>query len=124
MNLLTESEVLSLQNKLKKLLETQLENLTEISQALHPVAPFEIDSSKYFNKARHELKELYTLLKEHTVYEVNVKLSGANVKHKALLFTGFKNGSYWNVFAPSYEQPFSLETVYSIQIVKKIMKWE
>lgn len=65
-------------------------------------------------------EEIYSSLnlKEHSVYSVFVKTTERNVEHHAILFTGFKTGSYTYVYNNSYEQPISLTKLHQIRVDK------
>lgn len=54
-------------------------------------------------------------LKEHSLYKVVVKSTKNNIAHYAFLFTGFKTGSYCEIYTNSYEHPIGMQKVYSIQ---------
>lgn len=43
-------------------------------------------------------------LKENSYYVVNVILYKGNVEHKAILYTGYKTGSYRTILNASYEE--------------------
>lgn len=61
-------------------------------------------------------------LKENSLYKVSVKTTEHNVEHTAFLFTGFKTGSYCEVYTNSYEQPIKMMNCYSIKVSKKLSK--
>ena len=61
-------------------------------------------------------------LDEHTTYLVEVKISRSNVEHKAILFTGFETGGYCTVYTNSYDMPIDLNKVYSMKVIKKLVK--
>ena len=63
-------------------------------------------------------------LEEHSIYLVKVKTTENNVEHEAVLFTGFKTGSYCEVYNNTYEQPIKLQKIYSLTIIKKITQWQ
>jgi len=63
-------------------------------------------------------------LKPHSVYLVLVKHRDNNPSHKAVLFTGFPNGSNSEVYCNNYEEPFSMMTLYSMKILKFLTKME
>ena len=51
-------------------------------------------------KDKESNQEMLTFLEvdEHSLYEVMVKTTKNNVKHKAFLFTGFDTGAYTYVY--------------------------
>lgn len=59
-------------------------------------------------------------LDERAIYLVEVKCSPSNSRHKSILFTGFKNGSYCEVYNNTYDAPIPLNKLHSIKIVKKV----
>ena len=59
-------------------------------------------------------------LSEHSVYLVKVKCFVRNIEHEAFLFTGFKSGSYCEVYNNSYDRPLELKEVYSITVIKAL----
>lgn len=59
-------------------------------------------------------------LKEHSIYKVRVKVSSDNVPHQAILFTGFNNGSYCEVYNNSYEHPIKMMHCDSIEIIESL----
>lgn len=59
-------------------------------------------------------------LAENTAYKVLVKVRANNPSHVAILFTGFKNGNYCEVYSNTYGSPVKLKDVYSIVILKKL----
>lgn len=61
-------------------------------------------------------------LKEHTLYRVTVKTSPNNVEHNAFLFTGFKTGSYCEIYTNSYDSAIPMRKMHSIEIDKKLSK--
>ncbi len=62
----------------------------------------------------------YFNLEEHSKYLVDVKVSINNIEHRAILFTGFKNGNYCVVYTNSYDAPIKMEDLYFMRIIKKI----
>jgi len=63
-------------------------------------------------------------LKEHTLYKVKVRFSDINVEHDSFLFTGFSTGGYCHLYKNSYEIPLSIESVWSLKIVKELSEIE
>ena len=61
-------------------------------------------------------------LKEHSLYKCTVKASKTNVEHTSFLFTGFKTGSYCEVYNNSYDHPIKLEDIYSISNIEFLSK--
>ena len=61
-------------------------------------------------------------LDENSVYLVRVKCRANNPEHKSILFTGFKNGSYCEIYNNNYDDPIKMDQVYSMKVVKKLTK--
>jgi len=61
-------------------------------------------------------------LEENTCYLVAVKCRANNPEHKSILFTGFKNGSYCEIYSNTYDNPIKMEDVYSMKVVRKLTK--
>ena len=61
-------------------------------------------------------------LEEHCVYLVYVKASQNNIKHKSILYTGFKSGSYCVVYNNSYEEPLNMRDIYFLEVIEKLTK--
>jgi len=59
-------------------------------------------------------------LKEHTLYEIKVSWGKSNPIHQAFLFTGFKTGSYCEVYTNNYDEPENMSRAYSIEIVREL----
>ena len=59
-------------------------------------------------------------LKENTTYLIKVKHSSGNIQHKAILFTGFRNGNYCTIYNNTYEGPADMMKAYSIIMVRKL----
>jgi len=66
--------------------------------------------------SKNNLSELYELLRENSVYRVEIKVSANNIKHEAILLTGFKNGNYWTIVNNSYDETVAYKSIYSIRI--------
>ena len=47
-------------------------------------------------------------MKENCIYSVFVSFNESNPFHHAILFTGFKSGSYCYIYSNSYERPYEL----------------
>jgi len=60
-------------------------------------------------------------LEEDMTYLVRVKTASTNVEHKAILFVGFKNGNYCEIYNNTYDSPINLADVYSMKIMKKLV---
>lgn len=67
-------------------------------------------------------EELFDVLdlKENTIYKVKVKVRSDNPEHNAILFTGFKNGDYCEVYSNNYDAPIKMMDLYSIKVIKKL----
>jgi len=61
-------------------------------------------------------------LEENTTYLVRVKHKANNIEHKAILFVGFKNGNYCEVYNNSYDRPTPMTSIYSMKVIKKLTK--
>lgn len=61
-------------------------------------------------------------LDENSVYMVRVKCRADNPEHKSILFTGFKNGNYCEVYNNGYDNPIKMDSLYSMKVVKKLAK--
>lgn len=59
-------------------------------------------------------------LVEDTLYEVEVKHSASNPRHKAFLFVGFQNGNYCEVYTNNYDAPVNVMKLYSLRIIRKV----
>jgi hypothetical protein len=59
-------------------------------------------------------------IKEHTLYLVNVSWNSCNPIHEALLFMGFRNGAYCQIYINNYECAYDLSGVHSLEIVKEL----
>lgn len=59
-------------------------------------------------------------LKENSVYLIRVKCSSANVEHDSILFTGFENGAYCEIYSNSYDNGIDMMNVYSMKVIKKL----
>jgi len=59
-------------------------------------------------------------LDEHSLYFIEAKTSQHNVKHYSVLFTGYKHGSYCEVYNNSYRSPVGLDSIHSFNIIKKL----
>ena len=53
---------------------------------------------------------------------VRVKCRADNPEHKSILFTGFKNGNYCEVYNNGYDNPIKMDSLYSMKVVKKLAK--
>ena len=89
----------------------------------------QIDIEEDLSKKRFKLKglsqkDVYSKLnlREHSAYKIKVKVSLHNVTHHAILFTGFREGGYNEIYVNSYDGPISLMQVYQIEIIKNIGK--
>jgi len=63
-------------------------------------------------------------LQEHSVYLIRIKTKSTNVEHKSLLLTGFKNGNYCEIYNNSYDGPIKMVDVYSMKVIRKLVKME
>jgi len=72
--------------------------------------------------SKKEIKDLSKTLSEHSTYLVEVKCNANNPEHQAILFTGFNNGSYSEVYSNSYGEPISLYSLYQIKVIKFLCK--
>lgn len=61
-------------------------------------------------------------LDENSVYVVRVKCRADNPEHKSILFTGYKNGNYCEVYNNRYDSPIKMDSLYSMKVVKKLAK--
>lgn len=61
-------------------------------------------------------------LEEDTLYKVIIKHKASNPKHQAFLFAGFKTGSYCEIYTNSYDQVYSMNEVYYIEILAALCK--
>lgn len=74
---------------------------------------------KIFVDKSEKVFEALDLL-ENTAYLVLVKSTSQNPTHEAVLFTGFKNGNYCEIYNNSYDKPLKMMDIYSIKILKKL----
>lgn len=61
-------------------------------------------------------------LEEHTLYLVRVKWNYSNLEHNSMLFTGFRNGNYCEIYTNNYSVPMKMVDAYSLKIIKKLTK--
>lgn len=59
-------------------------------------------------------------LEESSVYLVKVKCRADNPEHKSILFTGFENGNYCEIYNNTYDCPIKMDSVYSMKVIKKL----
>lgn len=59
-------------------------------------------------------------LDESSVYLVKVKCRADNPEHKAILFTGYKNGNYCEVYTNTYGSAMPMNSIYSMKVIKKL----
>lgn len=59
-------------------------------------------------------------LKEHTCYLVEVCYSKGNPIHEAILFIGFNNGGYCEIYENSYDKPHHLSDAFFIKVIKEL----
>lgn len=83
--------------------------------------PLSVATRVFYEK---ECAELLDLLNEHSVYLVKVKCHPNNPIHETLLFTGFRSGSYWDLYGSGYEHPIPLRSLYSIRVMQYLHTWE
>jgi len=110
------------QNKMEEMLEMQ-SKITEIGNVLLSEMKEKVDDylhipDKSFNKKT--IRNLYGILKEHSLYRVMVKIKASNVEHESILFTGFNTGSYWVIYNNNYDIPVNFTDIYCIKIIELI----
>ena len=60
------------------------------------------------------------IIEEDSVYLVHVASTSTNPIHEAIMFVGFKSGTYCMVSHHTYDGNFNLSHFYFIELVKKL----
>ena len=59
-------------------------------------------------------------LKEHSMNKVEVELHKDNIRHVAILFTGFRNGTYTTVYNNAYDVPYDATHTYYLKVLEEL----
>lgn len=103
----------------KKITETGREVMKEVSEKLDKYLNVATIPKESFHHSG--ISRLYGILKEHSVYEVKVKVRANNPEHTSILFTGFNSGGYWSIYDNNYSCPVNIKDIYCIRIVGFLM---
>lgn len=101
----------------------EVENFRRLNEAYKLIQEVLLTSSEpnmtktYVDK---EKDSLYKLLDTESLYLVEVKWNPSNIEHKAVLFTGHKSGSYWEVYNSSYREVGEFRKLHSIKVINKL----
>jgi hypothetical protein len=115
--ILSHDEAENLENVFENVVKLQNKIQEEIAKiSLHSA---DIPQGTY---TKDNMKELYGILEEHSIYQAKVKVNKSNIEHVATLFTGFDTGSYWMIYNNTYDTPRDFNDIYSIEILSYLAK--